>query len=57
LEPAANPGPLSFHGGVYLSSIDRVLLFGGKLDVDKYSDKSWLYDFDANTWKEVTPGP
>jgi hypothetical protein len=57
LAPAINPGPLSSAGQVYVPSIDRLFLFGGKLDVTKYSDKIWLYSFDANTWTEVVPNP
>ena len=57
LEPAINPGSLSFVGLVYVPSIDRTFLLGGRIDVDKTSDKLWLYDFSANTWTEVPPQP
>ena len=55
LNPTENPGPLMRVGQVYLSSTDRLLLFGGRSDVDICSDKTWLYDYNANTWTEVTP--
>jgi hypothetical protein len=57
LKPAANPGLLSEFGLVYLPSNDRLLLFGGLITKGSYSDKVWLYDFNANTWTEVTPKP
>jgi hypothetical protein len=53
LEPVQNPGLLSFVGQVYVPSISRVLLYGGNIDMDKHSDKIWLFDFDTNTWTEV----
>jgi hypothetical protein len=57
LNPAGNPGPLSEFGQVYLPSTDRVLLFGGGLVTGPRSGKTWLYDYNANTWTEVTPKP
>lgn len=53
LDPIQNPGPLSFVGQVYVPSISRVLLYGGKTDIDKHSDKIWLFDFYTNTWTEL----
>ena len=58
LNPAVNPGQVVEVGQVYLPSIDRVLLFGGRLDINrKFSNKTWLYDYTTNTWTEVTPKP
>jgi hypothetical protein len=57
LNPATNPGPTMLAGQVYLPSTDRVFLFGGRLDLNNCSDKTWLYDYTANTWTEVTPKP
>jgi len=55
LTPAANPGPLSEFGLVYLPSTDRLLQFGGQVNTNTFSNKTWLYDYTTNNWTEVTP--
>ena len=55
LNPGANPGALSEFGLAYLESVDRLLQFGGIMNDGNISDKTWLYDFNANTWTGVTP--
>ena len=61
LEPATNPGGLEEHSLVYSSTADRVILFGGTGDflnsTVKPSGETWLYDFNTNTWTNVTPKP
>ena len=57
LNPAANPGRLTSFGLVYLPSIDRSLLFGGRFDFGRFNDKTWLYDDTADTWTEVALKP
>lgn len=57
LEPDLNPGPLSLAGMVYVPNIECVVLFGGKIDLDKHTDKLWFYDFSTNKWKELAPTP
>jgi hypothetical protein len=56
LSPNGNPGALSEFGLAYLESVDGLLLFGGILNDGSISDKTWLFDFSANTWNELTPG-
>lgn len=57
MEPVMNPGPLEWSGMTYSSAADLVILFGGMADTSfqRMSGKTWTYDFDANTWSEVTP--
>lgn len=57
LDPATNPGPLTSAGQVYIPSIDRTLLFGGRLGYGIFNEKTWLYDYTTNTWMDVTPKP
>lgn len=48
---------LSFFAFVYDDDLDRVFLSGGNL-CDKtcdYQEGLWTYDFNTNTWREVTP--
>lgn len=60
LEPSMVPGDLSRHAIVYSTADDRVILFGGQVgftDEFNYTDKVWSYDFNTNTWTDVTPLP
>ena len=57
LKPEKNPGLLTWFGQVYLPSTDRTLLFGGIKGYGVHSNQTWLYDYNANTWTEVTPKP
>jgi N-acetylneuraminic acid mutarotase len=56
LKPTNNPGMLTWHSMVYISATDRVFLFGGAINSIP-NNKTWLYDYNANTWTEVTPKP
>src|SRR3989442_15890746 len=57
MSPAASPLARSHHAMAYDSGSDRVILFGG------YSSccggialgDTWAYDFNANTWTDMTP--
>ena len=59
LAPAANPGVLIEAGLEYSPATDRVILFGGMILSTSYDmrDKTWSYDFNTNTWTNVTPKP
>ena len=57
LKPSINPGEISFHDMVYLSTIDRLLLFGGITNRSQFWGNTWLYDFNVNTWIDVSPKP
>jgi N-acetylneuraminic acid mutarotase len=54
LNPSENPGKLTSTGQVYLPSIDRTLLFGGRFDFGKFNDKTWLYDYASDTWTKAS---
>ena len=58
LEPNKAGGMLSASAMVYSSAADRFILFGGLVgnsaDTD-YTGETWSYDFNTNTWTDVTP--
>jgi N-acetylneuraminic acid mutarotase len=54
-----DPGKVAKHHLEYISSIDRVFLFGGEY-CDKFcnlSNETWLYDYNTNTWENVSSLP
>jgi len=61
--PGTVPGDLSKHAMAYSTAADRVILFGGRLSssggatsVDRLNfGETWSYDFNTNTWTNVTP--
>jgi N-acetylneuraminic acid mutarotase len=57
LKPAVNPGPLIEFAITYDSAADLVVMFGGQINdlFDKLSNQVWTYDYDTNTWTDVTP--
>jgi len=57
LEPNTAAGKLSGSVMVYVPTMDRTILFGGQVgaSASNYTDKTWSYDFNANTWTAVTP--
>jgi N-acetylneuraminic acid mutarotase len=59
LEPAENPGIRTGHAMVYSSASDRVILFGGQFGMGQYNYKNdtWVFDFNTNTWTNVTRSP
>ena len=59
LEPNTVPGKLSRHAIVYSTAADRVIVFGGQVGSTqgKYSGETWAYDYNTNTWTNVTPIP
>lgn len=59
LEPGTIPGERSRHTMVYSTVTDRVTLFGGQAGSRRYvySDETWVYDLNTNTWTNVTPHP
>lgn len=59
MNPDVNPGYLAWHHMVYVSSEDKVYLFGGDLctDVCHLSNELWTYDYDTNTWEQLIPEP
>lgn len=59
LEPDIHPGNLSRHAFSYIPDIDRFLLFGGQLGSDQfsYTQSTWMYDLNSNTWTDATQHP
>jgi hypothetical protein len=61
MKPAEEPGEVSRHHLVYISSLDRVFLFGGHYSYsDKIPDLSnqiWVYDYNSNIWENIMPNP
>ena len=57
LKPAANPGPLIEFAITYDSAADLVVMFGGQINdlFDQLSNQVWTYDYDTNTWTDITP--
>jgi hypothetical protein len=53
MQPATSPEPRNFHRMVYASKIDRIVLFGGD-DGVYTSQPVWLYDFNSNSWEQLT---
>lgn len=62
VEPSTAPPPLLGARMVYDGESDRMILFGG-LDAIAfatgggivYTNKTWAYDFDSNTWTQMAP--
>ena len=62
MEPAARPSRRHSHAMAYDAESDRVVLFGGHLpaaapdwSADTFSDETWAYDFNTNTWTKMEP--
>jgi ankyrin repeat protein len=56
MEPAESPGEKTAHQMVYNSAHDVIVLYGGRDGAgDMYSSETWLYDFNTNTWINMTP--
>lgn len=58
-ESSTGPGYRSHQGMVYSSAADRVILFGGQVESTepKYSNETWTYDLNSNTWTNMTLHP
>jgi len=54
MDPAVKPAPRVYHGMVYDTRSDRVILFGGCSDRTELND-TWAFDFDTNTWTNMDP--
>jgi len=54
MNPTAQPSPLYDAAMAYDVDSDRVILFGGFTSTRR-SDETWAYDFNANTWTNMSP--
>lgn len=60
MNPDPEPPFVSRHAMVYSEATDRVILFGGGTDDGDlftltYTNAIWAYDFNTNTWTDLTP--
>ena len=59
MSPATNPPASEWHQMAYHSGADRVVLFGGHVEGTGDSwinhNETWSYDFNTNTWANMTP--
>ena len=56
IESTGGPSYRGFHTMVYHPGTDRIILFGGHHAGDVYfSDETWAYDYNSNTWTQLTP--
>ena len=57
MEPSETPPKLTIHAMVYNPTSDLVVLFGGRVGAgDAYTAETWTYDFNSDTWTNVTLG-
>ncbi len=55
MDPVSRPSPRFYHAMAYDSESDRVVLFGGFTATGTFSDETWTYDLNTNTWTDVNP--
>lgn len=56
IESTGGPSYRGFHTMVYHPGTDRIILFGGHhLEDLEFSDETWAYDYNTNTWTQLTP--
>ena len=55
LSPESAPTARGWHAMAYDSANDKVILFGGGEAEYTFSNETWIYDPQANTWTNVTP--
>ncbi|MEE9173624.1 MAG: kelch repeat-containing protein [Thermoplasmata archaeon] len=58
MHPVVRPSERCCHAMAYDAESDRVILFGGSTNALIHrADDTWSYDFNADTWTEMTPDP
>lgn len=55
MDPAESPSPRNFAAMAYDADTDRVVLFGGAPAERTVLGDTWAYDYESDTWTEVTP--
>jgi hypothetical protein len=55
MAPAAVPGPRDSSRMAYDVASDRIILFGGIAGEHQVLGDTWAYDYNANTWINMTP--
>jgi hypothetical protein len=55
MEPTNMPGERTLHQMVYHSASDLIVLYGGRDGSGYlYTDETWIYDYNTNTWTNMT---
>jgi len=54
MSPATGPAARNLHAIAYDVQSDRIVLFGGNA-MEVYTNETWAYDFDTNTWTNMNP--
>jgi N-acetylneuraminic acid mutarotase len=59
MDSSEGPRFLSRHAFLYIPGTDRFILFGGQLGAEEYTytQQTWAYDLNTNTWEDVTRSP
>ncbi len=56
IESKGGPSYRGGHTMVYHPGTDRIILFGGhQLGDVEFSDETWAYDYNTNTWSQLAP--
>ena len=55
VQRAKSPPAVASAAMAYDSESDRVVLFGGKSGHSGVTDETWCYDYNSNTWMNMTP--
>ena len=54
MDPRVHPEARNYHGMAYDLKADRVVLWGGDLNGKANKNAVWTYDFNTNTWEELS---
>lgn len=54
MHPASAPSPRTVNWMAYDSVSDKVILFGGRISYYGCYNETWAYDFDTDTWTNMT---
>lgn len=55
LEPLSSPGGLTHMTMAFHEGIEQPVIHSGRFENGTYSDKTWAFDYDGNTWKDLKP--
>ncbi len=55
MSPSVAPPARAFAQMAYDSGSDRVILFSGAVTTDIHFNDTWAYDYDTNTWTNLSP--
>jgi N-acetylneuraminic acid mutarotase len=55
MHPKVSPPARNFHALAYDEASDRVILFGGTGDLEAVLKDTWAYDYNRDTWTQMSP--